>query len=61
MNTDSAARREREAEQLQEDSRRVLSRYYLAEIDRRNEEFLEYPDTRPNSGLREGDVSHGAR
>ena len=59
MNTDSSARREREAEQLQQDSRRVLSRYYLAEIDRRNEEFLESPDTRPNSGLREGDVSHG--
>ena len=59
MNTDPSARREREAEQLQQDSRRVLSRYYLAEIDRRNEEFLESPDTRPNSGLREGDVSHG--
>ena len=49
---------EREMEQGQTDARRILSRYYLAEIDRINEAFLENPDDRPNSGLREGDVSH---
>jgi hypothetical protein len=49
---------EQDAEQLEGDSRRVLSRHYLAEIDRRNTEFLEQPDARPNSGLREGDISH---
>ena len=45
-------------EQGQRDSRRLLSRYYLDEIDRQNLEFLENPDARPNSGLREGEVSH---
>ena len=51
-------RLQREAEQLELDSRRLLSRHYLAEIDRRNKEFLEGPDDRPNSGLREGDIDH---
>ncbi|HJP31871.1 MAG TPA: hypothetical protein QGF95_15090 [Candidatus Latescibacteria bacterium] len=54
----SSERLEGETEQLQRDARRNLSRYYLAEIDRLNQEFLENPDARPNSGLREGDVTH---
>ena len=58
MPEQTSERLQREAEQLQLDSRRVLSRHYLAEIDRRNQEFLQDPDTRPNSGLREGDISH---
>jgi len=49
---------ERELEEGQRDSRRLLSRHYLAEIDRLNEEFLGNPDARPNSGLREGEISH---
>ena len=53
-----ADRIEREMEQGQLDARRTLSRYYLAEIDRINEEFLGHPDDRPNSGLREGDLDH---
>ena len=53
-----ADRIEREMEQGQPDARRTLSRYYLAEIDRINEEFLGHPDDRPNSGLREGDLDH---
>ena len=53
-----ADRLQREAEQFELDSRRLLSRHYLAEIDRRNEEFLDSPDARPNSGLREGDITH---
>ena len=51
-------RRQREEEQLQLDSRRLLSRHYLAEIDRRNKEFLDDSDARPNTGLREGDIGH---
>jgi len=65
--TDPSARRpgqgrppdEAEAEQPQRDARRLLSRHYLAEIDRLNAQFLENPDERPNSGLREGDIDHG--
>ena len=49
---------ERELEEGQRDSRRLLSRYYLAEIDRLNEEFLGNPDARSNSSLREGEISH---
>ena len=55
----SIDRLQREEEQLQDDSRRLLSRHYLAEIDRLNQEFLEGPDDRPNTGLREGDINHG--
>ena len=51
-------RERREAERLELDSRRMLSRHYLAEIDARNEKFLEHPDLRPNSGLREGGIAH---
>ena len=58
MPEQTSDRIEREMEQGQHDARRLLSRYYLAEIDRRNQEFLENPDARPNSGLREGDISH---
>ncbi len=54
----SIDRLQREEEQLQDDSRRLLSRHYLAEIDRLNKEFLEGPDDRPNTGLREGDINH---
>ena len=54
----SIDRLQREEEQLQDDSRRLLSRHYLAEIDRRNTEFLEDSDDRPNTGLREGDITH---
>ena len=51
-------RAQREAERLQRDARRLLSRHYLAEIDRQIEQFLQNPDERPNSGMREGDVDH---
>lgn len=53
-----ADRLDRDLERGQLDARRVLSRHYLAEIDRINEAFLDDPDGRPNSGLREGGVSH---
>lgn len=43
---------------LEEDSRRSLSRAYLQRVDAENEEFLENPDGRPNSGLREGEIDH---
>ena len=49
---------ERETAQVHQDARRTLSRYYLEEIDRRNRGFLENPDSRPNSGMREGAISH---
>ncbi|HIG54333.1 MAG TPA: hypothetical protein EYG11_21015 [Candidatus Latescibacteria bacterium] len=58
MTERAADRIERDMQRGHLDARRVLSRYYLAEIDRINEVFLEDPDGRPNSGLREGGVSH---
>ena len=58
MTEQPSAREERQAQLQIQDARRLLSRQYLEEVDRRNEEFLATPDDRPNSGLREGDVSH---
>jgi len=53
-----SARDQRQAALQVQDARRLLSRQYLAGIDRTNEEFLENPDDRPNSGQREGEISH---
>ena len=47
-----SAREERQTELQIQDARRLLSRQYLEEVDRCNEEFLATPDDRPNSGLR---------
>ena len=48
-----------EVQELERESRRTLSPLYLAEVDRRKKEFLDNPDGRPNSGMREGDIAHG--
>ena len=48
-----------EVQELERESRRTLSPLYLAEVDRRKKEFLDNPDGRPNSGMREGDIARG--
>ena len=58
MSEETADSTERKVGQGQRDARRLLSRYYLDEIDRINAAFIEHPDERPNSGLREGGIAH---
>ncbi len=49
MSEETADSTERKVGQGQRDARRLLSRYYLDEIDRINAAFIEHPDERPNS------------